>query len=1305
MKQEIRDYLTPSKPVDPQDYRALQRSALKEYFQLLPETADPVVQLIEQETQQQRQDIEERSAQESQVVHLCHDPELEKHDRDAQAQLKAIETQCQQERGRLQEKWEQKKLALENQTQIQNQQAQKRFDEQRMVAEFVAGGTEEKCQKQGRQLKDMRTLGKRHLAQLQEQAEICFERYHLSQDLPSEEPLPVTNGEHLENELKESQTQAEQDLEAILKSKLAPLLMGWRLWICLLGTLLCAEFLAVIIVLTTSTANALAMVCLATAAGVLGVGGPLLWLLQLTCRRRLQHHHLSFVEAFQKAEQGLNQYEQWKQEQLTQRLHDAKEILTQELNKAREEQDQSRSTIQKQYQESLEQLNNERHKSELQLQQRQAKALAQARQRHQERHDHIEQQRHQELAEIEQRRQRDLNALETRQQDQRQQLEQRWDQALATIKRLYEQTQQQAHRFFPPLNDMSPEQWNIPEASATMVGFGYFKLNLMTLHPQVVARGKPTLEQMPPEITLPALLGLPQQGSLLLQSERAGREQALETLRAVVARLFTAMVPGKVRFTLIDPVGLGETFAGFMHAGDYQEALVGGRIWTEQVHIQQQLEELTGHMETVIQKYLRNEFDTIEAYNEQAGELAEPYRFLVIADFPTQFNEECARRLTSILQSGPRCGVHTMIAYDARQNLAQGFDLEDLRKSSIHLLHEESGYVWQDPVYRRFALELERPLSEHKLTDLMHRVGQAGMQAARVEVPFNSIAPSTEQVWSLDSRHELTVAMGRTGATRRQHLALGKGMSQHMLIAGKTGSGKSTLFHVMITNLALWYSPHEVEMYLIDFKKGVEFKTYVTHQVPHIRAVAIESDREFGLSILQRLDAELTQRGEQFRQAGVQDIAAYRDQTGQSMPRTLLIVDEFQVFFGEDDKIAQDAAILLEQLVRQGRAFGVHVVLGSQTLGGAFGLARSTMGQMAIRLALQCSEADSQLILDDDNIAARNLSRPGEAIYNDAGGQISGNSPFQVAWLPDQVRDQYLAELPATPTDQPAEAMIVFEGSEPADIRENKTLMQWIQHRPETDISGAPVLWLGAPLAIKTPTSVTLRRQSGAHLLMVGQRDDMALHLISAAWLSLAAQQPSQQARFIVLDGSTSDSPLAGHLNEVAEWVSQETTLVPWRDVETALADLTAELHRRLNDEASSHPSIVLMIYGLQRYRMLRRHEDSFGFSLDNDDSAPASADANLAELLREGPAVGIHVITWADTLTTLERTFDRATLREFDHRVLMQMSANDSSNLIDSTAANQLGFHRALLYSEEQGGIEKFRPYALLDLEWLKAV
>ncbi|MBI1914481.1 MAG: AAA family ATPase, partial [Planctomycetes bacterium] len=284
--------------------------------------------------------------------------------------------------------------------------------------------------------------------------------------------------------------------------------------------------------------------------------------------------------------------------------------------------------------------------------------------------------------------------------------------------------------------------------------------------------------------------------------------------------------------------------------------------------------------------------------------------------------------------------------------------------------------------------------------------------AGRVEVPFEFIAPPPEQRWTGDSRLGLDVALGRAGATKRQYLRLGQGTSQHVLVAGKTGSGKSTLLHALITNLALLYSPDEVELYLVDFKKGVEFKTYAVHELPHARVVAIESEREFGLSVLQRLDAELRLRGERFRDTRAQDLNAYRQaRPGERIPRILLIVDEFQEFFVEDDRMSQEASQLLDRLVRQGRAFGLHVLLGSQTLGGAYSLARSTIDQMAVRIALQCSEADAHLILSEGNSAARLLSRPGEAIYNDANGRVEGNNPFQVVWLPDARREAYLGQL------------------------------------------------------------------------------------------------------------------------------------------------------------------------------------------------------------------------------------------------------------------------------------------------------
>ena len=64
-------------------------------------------------------------------------------------------------------------------------------------------------------------------------------------------------------------------------------------------------------------------------------------------------------------------------------------------------------------------------------------------------------------------------------------------------------------------------------------------------------------------------------------------------MQSVMLRLLTAMPPGKVRFTIIDPVGLGENFSAFMHLADFDEQLVASRIWTDTGHIEQRLADLT----------------------------------------------------------------------------------------------------------------------------------------------------------------------------------------------------------------------------------------------------------------------------------------------------------------------------------------------------------------------------------------------------------------------------------------------------------------------------------------------------------------------------------------------------------------------------------------------------------------------------------------------------------------------------------------------------------------------------------------
>lgn len=870
----------------------------------------------------------------------------------------------------------------------------------------------------------------------------------------------------------------------------------------------------------------------------------------------------------------------------------------------------------------------------------------------------------------------------------------------------------ESRRRFREWAELLTDDWQPPETIPHGIRIGEYVLNL-----EATGNGMPANRQLSPESTvvrLPAVLPFPDPPSLVINAAGEGRAETVPILQVAMLRLLTLLPPGKVRFTIIDPVGLGEHFAAFMHLADYDELLISGRIWTEAGRIEQQLGDLTEHMENVFQKYLRNEFETIEEYNAHAGEVAEPYRVLVVANFPHSFTERAAQRLTSIATSGRRCGVFALIGVDTKQPRPHGFDGANLEVGSTVLRWDRGEFVTDALAPDRLRFQPDVPPSPPEFAAIVRRIGELSKDVRRVEVPFHRVAPSADRYWTADSRRSIDCPLGRAGATRLQHMRLGSGTSQHVLVAGKTGSGKSTLLHVLVTNLALRYAPTEVEFYLIDFKKGVEFKAYATRQLPHARVIAIESDREFGVSVLERLDAILKERGDRFREAGVQDVAAFREaRPDEPMPRILFVVDEFQEFFTEDDRYSQTASLLLDRLVRQGRAFGMHVLLGSQTLGGAYSLARTTIGQMAVRIALQCSDADASLILSEDNAAARLLTRPGEAIYNDANGMVDGNSPFQVAWLGDDERDLHLDRIRelAESRKLPPASPVVFEGNIPADPAQNVALVQRLEsitsgHESSVENDAAPSVWIGDAVAITGPTEVKFHRQAGANLLLVGQDPAAATGILTASLVALAAGLKAthdvhnpERAIHVLRNAGTAGR--SDHWDAVFDVLPHLPAATGPDGSISLITEISAELSRRKLEANASSPAVFLLIDDISRFRDLRRGDDDFGFGGFDREREPSAAQ-RFAEILRDGPSFGIHTIVWCDSYGNVDRWLGRALIREFEMRVVFQMSATDSSHLLDSPAASRLGTHRALFYRDERGTIEKFRPYGPPTDSWL---
>jgi len=206
---------------------------------------------------------------------------------------------------------------------------------------------------------------------------------------------------------------------------------------------------------------------------------------------------------------------------------------------------------------------------------------------------------------------------------------------------------------------------------------------------------------------------------------------------------------------------------------------------------------------------------------------------------------------------------------------------------------------------------------------------------------------------------------------------------------------------------------------------------------------------------------------------------------------------------------------------------------------------------------------------------------------------------------------------------------------------------------------------------------------------------------MTSVLLSLASQfNPAgpSAARFYVLDGAPQDGQVSGALARVCEVLPHAITRGGRHDAAAILIELAQEVERRLDAESRCGPTLFVFLSDLGRFRSLRR-SDEFGFAATSD---PADPTAALDTILRDGPPLGIYVIAWCDGLGNLNRIFNRNAQHEFGAKVAFQMGTSDSVQLLDTPLASKLGQHRALFLDEEQGIVEKFRPYSPPPPEWL---
>ena len=283
-----------------------------------------------------------------------------------------------------------------------------------------------------------------------------------------------------------------------------------------------------------------------------------------------------------------------------------------------------------------------------------------------------------------------------------------------------------------------------------------------------------------------------------------------------------------------------------------------------------------------------------------------------------------------------------------------------------------------------------------------------GKSAIGIEVPnkhrdFVMLGDILRSKAARDATHPLAVALGKDVHGRSQMVNLAT--MPHLLIAGATGAGKSSLVNSFITSILMRATPDDVRLILIDPKR-VELSHFA--EVPHLLSPVIVHPKR-AAEALQWIVREMEMRYETLATVGVRDIDGYEEGLREEtlrlpvghedkyghLPFIVVVIDELADLMMVAPRDVEDAICRIAQMAR---AVGIHLVVATQrpSVDVVTGLIKANIPS---RIALMTSsQADSRVVLDQNG--AEKLVGHGDMLF--APANASKPSRLQAAWVTQQ---------------------------------------------------------------------------------------------------------------------------------------------------------------------------------------------------------------------------------------------------------------------------------------------------------------
>lgn len=303
------------------------------------------------------------------------------------------------------------------------------------------------------------------------------------------------------------------------------------------------------------------------------------------------------------------------------------------------------------------------------------------------------------------------------------------------------------------------------------------------------------------------------------------------------------------------------------------------------------------------------------------------------------------------------------------------------------------------PAITRYELDMPPGMSVKKIENLSSDIrynlackGQIriespipGKRAVGIELPNDQIyTVALKDIISSSefkaSPSPLTIALGKDIQGKVMLARLEK--MPHLLIAGTTGSGKSSCLNSLLISLLYKSSPDDVRIILID-PKQVEFTAY--NGVPHMMIPKAITDVNQAINAFKWASNEMERRYGMLSENQVRDIqeynsmAAVKEGTLPKMPFIVLVVDEFANLITSSSANRNTLESLIMAIASKARAAGIHLVLATQRPSVDV-ITGTIKANLPSRIAFSVSSAqNSRIILD--NTGAETLRGRGDMLF------------------------------------------------------------------------------------------------------------------------------------------------------------------------------------------------------------------------------------------------------------------------------------------------------------------------------------